>query len=129
RPRWHRAARTEARASSPPSAPNLSARGTTIPHSPGSRGPFFSTEPQLHHRPTEVHLVAGLQAHAPAVVGADVDGLAAPVDARARGVLLGAQPVAAGGGVPGDAGVLAGDGVVDLAFLAEGDVVAPPNPA
>src|SRR5947209_17950009 len=86
-------------------------------------------EPHLHHRPPEVHLVAGLEAHAAAVVGADVDGFAAAVDAGARGVLLGAQPVAAGGAAPGDAGVPPGARLVDLPLLTEGDVVAPPHPA
>src|SRR4051812_11012966 len=91
------------------------------------RAPAPFSQDDLDRGAPRVNLVAGLHAHAPAVVGADVDGLAGAVDAGARGVLLGAQPVAAARGVPGEAGVLAGDGMVDLALLAEGDVVAPPH--
>src|SRR5205807_6131526 len=94
---------------------------------PSSPGAPLDLRPE--GRPAEVDLVAGLQADAAAVVAADLDRAAGAEDEGAGGAALVAQPEGAGLGVPGDAGVLAGHGLLDLALLEEGDVVAALDPA
>src|SRR3954453_18061128 len=85
--------------------------------------------PHLDAGPAEIDVVARLEAHSTAVVGADVYGTPSPIDPGARGVLFRAQPPAPALGVPGDAGVLARDGRIDLSNLQEGHVIPPAHPA
>src|SRR4051812_45623118 len=96
-------------------------------------GHFFPSLPRpyphLDAGPAEIDLVARLEAHPPAVVGADVDGAPAPIDTGARRVLLRAQPPAPALGVPGDTGVLARDRRIDLSNLQKGHVIPPADPA
>src|SRR3954452_21789021 len=93
-------------------------------------GRFFpSPHPHLDAGPAEIDLVARLEAHPPAVVGADVYGTPSPIDPGARRVLLSAQPPAPALGVPGNTGVLARDRRIDLSNLQEGHVIPPAHPA
>src|SRR3954469_6756640 len=96
-------------------------------------GHFFPSLPPPHPHldagPAEIDLVARLEAHPPAVVGADVYGTPAAIDPGARRVLLRAQPPAPALGVPGNTGVLARDRRIDLSNLQEGHVIPPAHPA
>src|SRR5688572_24143363 len=83
----------------------------------------------LDARAAEVDLVAGLDLHAPRIAAAHVDRAAVAEDTRARSSRLGPQSQLAGGFVVEDAGVLAGDGLVDVPVFLEGHVVAAPHPA
>src|SRR5262245_7928222 len=68
--------------------------------------PFPCLDRHLHAGLPEIDLVAGEQAHAAAVLGADVDRAAVAQDSRSGGAGLGAQAVFAGFGVPEDARLL-----------------------
>src|ERR1700724_2803769 len=83
----------------------------------------------LERRAAEVDLVAGVEADAATVVAADFDRAAGAEEEGAGGAAFVAQPEGVALGVPGDASMLAGDGLLDLALLHEGDVVAALDPA
>src|SRR3954453_17734457 len=113
---------TRARGGGSTSSPPRSPRATFLLS-------FLPPHPHLDAGPAEIDLVARLEAHPPAVVGADVYGTPSPIDPGARGVLFRAQPPAPALGVPGDAGVLARDGRIDLSNLQKGHVIPPAHPA